>query len=216
MAQLSYGYKTPSGIPGGKADLNMFEKVATRRIENEDGLVKFGVAVFKGTELGCSVKLGASGSTKDDFEGIVLNGGTVEHDLNGEVIVRKDSVVGVMQRGRIWARLSPEAAPEYKKKAYVVVDGDYNGCFTDQSAAYSAYEPCESADDGAKEIVDDSTGSPTGTQIKLASVTPVVAGYEPKVGDYVVSKQIHGATVDVGATFGEYADVENGIAIVQG
>ena len=215
MAQLEYGYKTPCGIPGGKADLTTYEKVATRRNEEADGVLRFGVAVFKGSETG-AVKLGTTASTKADFEGVTLNGGTTEHDVSGKVVIRTGATIGVLRDGRVWARISPDAKPDYKKVAYVVVDGDYNGCFTDQSAAYSVYEPCESGDDGAKEIVADATESPTGSQIKLASVTPVMNGYEPKVGDYVVSKQIHGTTVDVGATFGEYSDIENGIAIVQG
>lgn len=40
--------------------------------------------------------------------------------------------------------------------------------------------------EGAKEVVADSTASPTASQIKLGSVTPCADGYTPKVGDYVV------------------------------
>ena len=47
----------------------------------------------------------------------------------------------------------------------------------------------------------------------ISEVKPVVGGYQPAVGDHVLSKQIHGATVDIGAVFGAHSD--NGIAVVE-
>ena len=48
------------------------------------------------------------------------------------------------------------------------------------------YVRVDSDAEGAKEVVADSTASPTASQIKLGSVTPCADGYTPKVGDYVV------------------------------
>ena len=48
------------------------------------------------------------------------------------------------------------------------------------------YVRVDSDAEGAKEVVADSTASPTASQIKLGSVTPCAEGYAPKVGDYVV------------------------------
>lgn len=214
-AQLDYGYSIPKGVPGGKADLNRFEMVNTRSNEEPDGSLKFGMAVFTGKEKGYSVRKPVSGDDKSKFEGVVIAHANTEHDLDGIVNVREGKILSVMRRGRIWARISPECVPEYDKTAYVVADGDYAGCFTEQSAAYTAYLPCSADDEGAKEVIAD-TGSVSGEQIKVSEVKPVLPGYTPAVGDYVVSKQIHGATVDVGVKFGKYSDTANGIAIIEG
>lgn len=49
------------------------------------------------------------------------------------------------------------------------------------------YVKAKSTDEGALEVVADTTENPTGKQIKLASVTPVADSYStPAVGDYVV------------------------------
>lgn len=48
------------------------------------------------------------------------------------------------------------------------------------------YAKADSSAEGAKEVVADSTSSPTSSQIKLSAVTPCVDGYEPQEGDYVV------------------------------
>lgn len=214
-AQLNYDYGTPKGIPGGKADLNTFEMVNTRSNEEPTGNLKYGMAVFTGSQRGYSVKKAVTGVDKSDFEGVVVAQANTEHDLEGNVNIRNGATLSVMRRGRIWGRISPECKPEYGKTAYVVLDGEYAGCFTEQASAYSAYEPCESGTGGAKQIIEDS-GSVEGEQIKLSEVTPTVRDYKPTVGDYVVSKKIHDVTLDIGASFGQHSDIENGIAVIEG
>ena len=210
-AQLDYGYSTPKGVAGGKVDI-AYDEVITRKNEEADGVLKYGMAAMVGTSKGTGVKVPATGATADQIEGIVLHAANTEQDMKGKVIVPNNASVGILRKGRIWGRTSKEAAPTYKAKAYVVVDGDDAGCFTDQSAAYSAYIKAESGDAGAKEVVAD-TATPTATQIKVSGVTPVLDGYVPAVGDYVVSKQLHGATVDIGAKFGNASD--DGIAVIE-
>ena len=53
-AQLNYNYGTPKGVPGGKFDI-AFDEVATRKNENEDGVMKYGLAVAVGTDAGNSI-----------------------------------------------------------------------------------------------------------------------------------------------------------------
>lgn len=210
-AQTNYRYETPKGVPGGKVDI-AFDEVITRMNEAEDGVLKFGMAAAVGSDPGSNVTLPKTGTTAGQMEGVVLAHPNTEQDRKGKVIVRKDAAVGIMRKGRIWGRLSADASPAYGKKAYVVVDGEDAGAFTSESEAVSVYFPCASDVSGAKEIVSDDTASPAASQIKVSEVTPVSGGYEPAAGDYVVLKQLHGATLDIGATFGNASD--DGIAII--
>ena len=212
-AQLEYGYKTPKGIPGGKADIG-FDAVVTRKNEEEDGKLKFGMAVVAGSDKGHSIKLPVSASVKADFQGVVIANANTEQDMEGHVYVRKDAAVSCMLRGRMWGRLAPGAEPVYGGNALIVKDGDYAGCFTSQTSGYTTYVKVDQGTDGAKQIVGDSD-TPEGTEIKLSEVTPC-SGFVPAVGDYVLSKQIYGAPLDAGVKFGNETDVENGIAIVEG
>lgn len=210
-AQLDYSYRTPKGVPGGKFDI-AFDEVVSRNNENEDGVMKYGMAVATGATAGKTVKVPVSGTTAAQIEGVAIALPNTEQDMEGNVVVKKNRPLSVMKKGNIWGRLAHLATPTYGSTAYVVVDGDYAGCFTHNSAAVSAYKKCESGTENAKEVVADSTESPTATQIKLSAVTPVAEGYMPAVGDYVISEQIHGATVDIKATFGKASD--DGIAVI--
>lgn len=210
-AQTNYRYETPKGVPGGKVDI-AFDEVITRMNEAEDGVLKFGMAAAVGSDPGSNVTIPKTATTAAQIEGVVLAHPNTEQDRKGKVIVLKDATVGIMRKGRVWGRLAADADPAYGEKAYVVVDGEEAGSFTHTSTAASVYVQCESSVSGAKEIVADNTASPTASQIKVSEVTPVCDGYEPAVGDYVVSKQIHGATLDIGATFGNASD--DGIAII--
>jgi len=216
MAQLNYSYETPSGLAGGKVDIG-FDTVVSRKNTSDDGDVKFGMGVVKGTVAGKDVKKVVSGSQAGDFEGIVLQEQNVEQNLQGQVILKKGAELSVMTQGNVWGRVATEVetAPTYKATAYLVVDGDDAGSFTNQSSSYSVYVKCLSTDTGAKKVVADSTANPTSDEIKLASVTPTLSTYTPAVNDYVVSKQLHGAGVDVGAKFGNEADTKNGIAVIE-
>lgn len=210
-AQTNYRYETPKGVPGGKVDI-AFDEVITRMNEAEDGVLKYGMAAAVGSAPGSNVTIPKTGTTAGQIEGIVLAHPNTEQDRKGRVIVRKDTAVGIMRKGRIWGRLAADAVPSYGEKAYVVVDGNDAGAFTSASEAVSAYFPCESDVSGAKEIVADDMASPSASQIKVSAVTPAGSGYEPAVGDYVVLKQLHGAVLDIGATFGNASD--EGIAVI--
>ena len=204
-AQLKYSYDTPKGVPGGKVDIS-FDNVDTRTNEEADGVLKYGMAVQTGTYPGTTVKVPTSGATKSAIEGVALSLPNTEQDMQGNVVVRNGATIGVMRWGKVWGRLASDAAPVSGQTAYVVVDGE---------EAASVYVKCASTDSGAKEVVADDTASPTSSQIKVAAVTPVQNGYSPAVGDYVLSKQIHGATLDAGIVFGNQTDADNGIAIVE-
>ena len=213
-AQLKYSQSTPKGVPGGKFDISYDEVVSRVNQEAEDGVLKFGMAAQTATDAGIGVKVPVSGATASQIEGLVLRSGVTERDLQGRVNIRSGATVGVMTRGRAWGRIASDAVPVSGQKAYVVLDGDEAGSFTSASAAASAYIQCESTDSGAKEVVADDTETPTSSQIKLSAVTPVQSGYTPATGDYVMSKEIHGATLDAGFVFGDAADTSNGIAVI--
>lgn len=212
-AQLDYGYRIPKGIPGGKADIG-FDAVVTRKNEEEDGVLKYGMAVVEGTEKGHTIKLPVSASTKANFQGVVIANANTEQDMEGHVHVRKNAAVSCMLRGRMWGRLAPGAEPAYGGDALIVKDGDYAGCFTSQSSGYTAYVKVDQGTADAKLVVADDD-SPEGTEVKLSTVTPC-AGFTPAVGDYVLSKKLYEAPLDAGVKFGNESDVDNGIAIVEG
>ncbi len=217
-AQLKYSYTTPKGAPGEKFDISFDEVVTRMNQEAEDGVLKFGMAAQTGDVPGVGIKIPVTGATANDIEGIVVRAANTERDMQGRVIVRSGASVGVLRRGKVWGRIASDAQPVYGHTAYVVTDGDESGSFTSASAAASVYIKCASTESGAKEVVTDDTASPTSDQIKLSAVTPVQNGYAPEVGDYVVyvvSKQIHGATLDAGFRFGNAADMENGVAVIE-
>lgn len=210
-AQLDYGYGMSKGVPGGKYDLSL-DEVITRTNEEEDGVLRFGMAAMIGTMPGTTVKVPGAEATAEKIEGVVLHAANTEQDRRGRAIVPNNASVGIMAHGKIWGRTSSDAVPVYGNKAYVVVDGDEAGSFTSASTEVSAYFPCEAGAAGALEVVADDTASPTSAQIKLSGVVQVFGGYVPAVGDHVAQKKLHGATVDIGAVFG--SETDDGIAVI--
>lgn len=209
--QTSYNFGFSKGVAGGLYDLS-YHEVATRQAE---GSVKFGFGVVKGTNAGTDVKLPESASAAVDFEGIVVHNSVMaELDMKNNLEIGDKRTVGCLVEGKVWAPLAPGANPAYKGTAYLVKDGDFAGCFTSQPTAYSLYEKTVSGVDGAKEVVAD-TESPASAQIKLSAVIPAAPGYTPAVGDYVVSRQVYGAGLDVGAKFGKTVDLSTGIAVIE-
>ena len=131
-AQLNYNYGTPKGVPGGKYDI-AFDEVVTRKNENEDGVMKYGLAVAIGTDKGNGIKVPVTGTTAAHIEGITIALPNTEQDMTGKVVVKKNASLSVMKKGNIWGRLATGATPTYGEKAYVVVTGDDAGTFTHES-----------------------------------------------------------------------------------
>lgn len=128
-AQLDYGYTTPKGVAGGKYDI-AFDEVITRKNEEADGVLKYGMAAMIGTNAGSDVKVPITSCTADKIEGVVLRAANTEQDMNGHVVVKKGASVGIVRKGRVWCRLASDAEPAYGAKAYVVVTGKDAGTFT--------------------------------------------------------------------------------------
>ncbi len=126
--QMIYTNATPKGIAGGLYDLSA-HTVDSRRYNDAEPL-RFGTGVMMGDSPGDDVGKPSADCTAAAFEGIVLNGGTTEQDMSGEVYVRKGQTVGVMRYGRIWARVSPDGQPAYGADAYLVTDGEHKGKLT--------------------------------------------------------------------------------------
>ena len=131
-AQTSYGFSTRLDVAGGIYDLAPYA-VDTFLNEENTGTMKFGVAVFSGTNVGSGIKLPVSASTNATFEGITTNNRTTEYDLEGVTRIVKGAPVGVMRYGRIYARMATGATPEYGDAVYVVKTGTDAGCVTDTS-----------------------------------------------------------------------------------
>jgi hypothetical protein len=129
-AQTNYSYSTPKGVPGGKYDI-AFDEVVTRKNENEDGVMKYGMAVAIGSDKGKSVKVPVDGTTAEQIEGIAIALPNTEQDAEGNVIVKKNRSLSIMKKGNIWGRLATGATATYGTKAYVVISGDDAGTFTD-------------------------------------------------------------------------------------
>lgn len=131
-AQTSYNFATPKGVAGGLYDLSRHD-VVSRRNEENDGVIKFGMGVVIGTTKGVQVKLPAAGATAGNFEGIVLNGFSTELDKDGKLVVTNDATVGVITYGKVWARIVADITPAYGDALYLVVSGDNAGLFTNAS-----------------------------------------------------------------------------------
>jgi hypothetical protein len=128
-AQLNYDYSTPKGVAGGIFDIS-FTDVVTRQNQENDGVLKFGMAVAVGTNAGTDVKVPVSGTTAAQIEGVAVCAANTEQDMDGHVHVTKGHAVSIMKRGKIWGRLADETAPTYGATAYVSIDGETAGSFT--------------------------------------------------------------------------------------
>lgn len=134
MVQTVYKYSTPIGQPGGIVDLTNYS-IDSFINEANDGVMKPGMGVVRGTTAGSDVKLPATGATAATFEGIVVNGRTKENTMVGGPELKKGCSVGVMRYGRIFGQLAASVTPAYGDAAYLVISGDDAGCFTNTSGA---------------------------------------------------------------------------------
>lgn len=50
-----------------------------------------------------------------DFEGVIVNGFSNQHDLEGVVSILNNQNIGVMRKGRIWVSLAEDAEPEVRR-----------------------------------------------------------------------------------------------------
>lgn len=128
-AQMDYGYGTPKGVAGGKFGL-AFDEAVTRKNEEKDGVLKFGMAVMVGTTPGLTIKVPVSGCTAEQIEGIVLHHANTEQDMKGNVVVHENASLSILKKGNVWGRIASDVTPKYGEKAYVVVTGEDAGCFT--------------------------------------------------------------------------------------
>ncbi len=130
--QTVYKYSTPIGQPGGIVDLAPYA-IDSFTNEADDGALKPGMGVVKGTAAGVQANLPATGATAADFEGIVTNRRTYENTMTGGPEVKKGSTLGVMRYGRIYGQLAANEEPAYGDAVYLVVTGNDAGCFSKTS-----------------------------------------------------------------------------------
>ena len=131
--QTAYNFDTPFGIAGGIYDLSPYAIDALMNEEN-DGVMKCGLAVVTGTTAGKQIVLPTSSSDLGDFEGVTVNGRTNEWGLSDEIFIRKTASVGVMRYGRIWVRVVSGEAPAYGDAVYFSVASGHYGEFQKSSS----------------------------------------------------------------------------------
>ena len=85
-AQNRYGYSTPIGSAGGIVDLAPYA-IDTFLNEEENGVMKFGLGVVKGSNPGVNIALPTEAATAGDFEGITTNNRTTEYDMDGNLAI---------------------------------------------------------------------------------------------------------------------------------
>ena len=127
-AQMTYGYSTPIGAPGGIVDLAP-HLVDTFINEEQTGSMKYGFGVVYGTKP-TKVKRPASGATAQTFAGITVNNRHTEYDLEGNIRIPENRAIGVMRYGRIYGRVVDGAEIEYGDPVYLITDGEYAGFFS--------------------------------------------------------------------------------------
>jgi len=133
-AQLHYGYNPAVGAPGGIYDIAPYQ-IDTLLNEADNGVMKFGFGVVKGTKPGVNADMPKAESTAADFEGVTINNRTTEFDLDGNVYLRKGKALGVMRWGKCFVRVAEGCTPAYGDDLYLVVSGDEAGKFGNSSVS---------------------------------------------------------------------------------
>lgn len=128
--QTTYGFSPSRGVAGGLYDMSP-RAVNSRTTESE---IVFGIGLVQGGTPGTNVTGPAATSTAAVFEGIALNGGTQEMDMEGAVKVGKSRTVSVLRYGRAWVRVEPESEVKYGDALYLITDGDNAGRFTNANS----------------------------------------------------------------------------------
>ncbi len=131
--RTNYGYSSNKGIPGGLVDMSA-RKVNTRTAEET---IRFGMGVVRGTSAGVQVKRPVAASTAAQFEGVAVNGGTNEFDLDGKLVVNAAGTLSVMRWGSVWVRTPADLTIAYGDDVYLITSGDDAGCFTNAAAESS-------------------------------------------------------------------------------
>ena len=133
MAQLNYSYQPGSGIAGGLLDISPYRIDSRVNGEKVPGKLKYGMGAVCGSKPGVNVAVPNATSEQSDFEGIVMTGYTNELSMDGEVVLREYSTVGLLRYGSAWVRTVADIEPAYGDPLYLVVDGADAGLFTNDS-----------------------------------------------------------------------------------
>jgi len=133
--QLSYTYHTPKGVAGSLVDINAYSIDSRANGETRPGVMRFGMGAMIGESPGVTVRVpDASMTDASLFEGIVMTGFTQQMTMHGDVNVYPAQTVGILRWGRAWALVPDDVFPEYNDPAYLIVDGDDAGKFTNEAA----------------------------------------------------------------------------------
>lgn len=175
--QTTYGFATGKGIAGGIYDMYHYP-IDSRFNEEENGVLRFGMGVVRGSLPGSNVALPTSASKAADFEGVIVNGFTNQHDLEGVVSIMNNQNIGVMRKGRIWVALAEDAEPKYGDVVHLIVSGDDAGRFDTTGGVAVAGRFIGGPSNGVAPVelygVDVASGSDSGTtEVALSDLTDV-------------------------------------------
>ena len=136
--QTTYNWTTGRGIAGGLVDLTP-HIIDTFANQEENGVLKPGMAVMAGSVAGQTIKIFKTGGTPV-FYGVATNNRTTEYDLDGKIRILKGAAVGVLHWGRIYVQVASGVTPSYGEGLFVIGAGDDAGKFTntDNSTANPA------------------------------------------------------------------------------
>ena len=116
------------GPLGTKVDSSP-DSIDSRALEgNYDSI--FGKAVIRGSIPGKTVILPGGTFAPALFEGVAMNNFLTEIWTDGSVDIPEGSSIGVMNWGRVWVHIAPEAVPEYGAAVFVIPSGEHAGKFT--------------------------------------------------------------------------------------
>ena len=150
-AQTTYRWDTVMGAAGGIVDLAPYA-IDTFANEENDGVMKFGIAVVGGTAAD-QCKVVTSTSEEADFLGVSVNNRTTELAINGDLTIASKASVGVMRWGRVYVRVAHGLTIVPGTAAYVITSGNDVGKFTNASSGTLAVKArFLSACDGAADI----------------------------------------------------------------
>lgn len=134
--QTSYGFATPKGVAGGLFDLSPYSMDSRLNGESGDAL-KYGMGAVIGTTAGVDVKVPINTDTVAEFDGVVMTGYNTEMDITRAITIMPKATVGILKTGKAWVRIDDKSAPAYGDQLYLIIAGDFAGCFTTAAAVTS-------------------------------------------------------------------------------
>ena len=136
--RTNYSYQMPRGVAGSLYDLAPYAIVSRINDETEAGRMQYGMGAMQGNAPGATVAVPTPAHQTRNFEGVVMTGFTTEMDMDGDVNIRHQQMVGVLRYGNAWARIPYGVEPSYGQNVFLVTNGENAGLFTNAATGNMA------------------------------------------------------------------------------